>query len=53
MYQIKRTFGEEMILWDDNGIIRWVPTDPANKDYQAYLEWLAEGNTALVIEDDA
>ena len=36
---------------DPNGIIRksdgaFIPFDEANTDYQAYLLWVSEGNTA-------
>ena len=39
-----------------NGIVRlsdnaYIPPDPANTDYQAYLKWLAEGNEPLPAEE--
>jgi hypothetical protein len=29
---------------DDDGSVLWIPTDPANSDYQAYLKHLEENN---------
>tara|TARA_R110000851_G_scaffold332732_2_gene509685 strand:- start:466 stop:624 length:159 start_codon:yes stop_codon:yes gene_type:complete len=49
------------LITDDNGnteaILRiadvaCIPMDEGNKDYQAYLAWLAEGNTPLPASDD-
>jgi len=40
-----------------NGIVRtadntWIPADPDNTDYQAYLRWLEAGNTPEPAEEN-
>ena len=30
----------------------YIPFDPANTDYQAYLKWVADGNTPLPAESN-
>jgi hypothetical protein len=44
MYKLlKTTSNQEFVIrLTDSGNI---PFDPANRDYQEYLKWLAEGNT--------
>ena len=31
---------ETIKLINEDGSISWIPTDPANSDYQRYLRWL-------------
>jgi len=45
-YNLQNQFnGYKMTL--DNGTFTFVPQDPANTDYQAIQEWIAEGNTVI------
>lgn len=37
--------GYQYIEWDDNGVIRFIPIDESNSDYQAYIQSLDEANT--------
>lgn len=43
MYQIIDTSFGQIILRMSDGA--YIPFDPANTDYQAYLAWVAAGNS--------
>jgi hypothetical protein len=35
---------------DDDGSISYIPNDEGNRDWKAYQDWLAEGNTPEAAE---
>jgi hypothetical protein len=47
MYKITKTIlGATVIILEKDGLRLSFIEDEANSDYQAYLAWVAEGNTA-------
>tara|TARA_B100001989_G_scaffold219842_1_gene171983 strand:- start:65 stop:238 length:174 start_codon:yes stop_codon:yes gene_type:complete len=51
--RFKNTYGEiaEAVDKYEDGVHVWsIPFDPNNTDYQEYLAWVAEGNTAEAAE---
>jgi hypothetical protein len=52
MYKIITTErGQSAVKNNADGSTSYIPFDPANTDYQAYLEWVAEGNTPLPADE--
>ena len=54
LIEIKKTNGvaKGILKTLDGVVVISIPIDPDNTDYQAYLKWLAEGNTPLPAEEN-
>jgi hypothetical protein len=47
MYQLNKNGNDKPVSVRKVADNAFIPMDPANTDYQEYLEWLAEGNTPI------
>jgi hypothetical protein len=48
---LKGLYGEPAICVKRLSDEAFIPFDPDNTDYQAYLKWVAEGNTPLPADE--
>jgi hypothetical protein len=46
-YNIDNEFCSYQVTYVNSNIVKSVPLDEANTDYQAIQEWIAEGNTVI------
>lgn len=45
---ILNQFGQEVLKCvDENEVSKFIPSDPSNSEYQAYLKWVEQGNTPV------
>jgi hypothetical protein len=44
--------GEEVIQYEENGVLYTIPKDEANSDYQRYLNPEAEQSTPMIPGDE-
>ena len=45
-YFLRTKYGLQDVVRVQDDVTVWIPMDEGNVDYQAYLAWVAEGNTA-------